>query len=193
MLELFKIEDVNRAASTFNPEKLLWINHETIKSLSGESLLKKADWHFKQVGIKISDTDVAEQALEIVKERTKTLVELVEQTRFFFQNVDEYDSLALKKWVKTATPEIMTEVLTRLTSITGWSAEAIHEVVQSTVDDLEIGFAKVAQPIRIAVTGSTQSPAIDQTLLVLGRETTLARIETAITQFEQVIAARQVS
>ena len=193
LLELFKIEDVNRAASTFNPEKLLWINHETIKSLSGESLLKKADWHFKQVGIKISDTDVAEQALEIVKERTKTLVELVEQTRFFFQNVDEYDSSALKKWVKTATPEIMTEVLTRLTSITDWSAEAIHEVVQSTVDDLEIGFAKVAQPIRIAVTGSTQSPAIDQTLLVLGRETTLARIETAITQFEQAIAARQVS
>ena len=191
LLELFRIEDVNRAASTFNPEKLLWINHETIKNLSGAELFKKSAWHFQQAGIQVNDKALAADALDLVKERAKTILELVEQVRFFFEDINEYDAAALKKWVKTATPDILTEVQTRLDALSDWSAEAIHHVVQSTVDDLEVGFAKVAQPIRIAVTGSTQSPAIDQTLLVLGRETSLLRIQQAITGFSDALQARQ--
>ena len=191
LLELFRIEDVNRAASTFNPEKLLWINHETIKSLSGAELFKKSAWHFQQASIQVNDKALAADALDLVKERAKTILELVEQVRFFFEDINEYDAAALKKWVKTATPDILTEVHTRLDALSDWSAEAIHHVVQSTVDDLEVGFAKVAQPIRIAVTGSTQSPAIDQTLLVLGREKTLLRIQQAITGFSDALQARQ--
>jgi len=191
LLELFRIEDVNRAASTFNPEKLLWINHETIKNLSGAELFKKSAWHFQQASIQVNDKALAADALDLVKERAKTILELVEQVRFFFEDINEYDAAALKKWVKTATPDILTEVHTRLDALSDWSAEAIHHVVQSTVDDLEVGFAKVAQPIRIAVTGSTQSPAIDQTLLVLGRETSLLRIQQAITGFSDALQARQ--
>ena len=191
LLELFRIEDVNRAASTFNPEKLLWINHETIKNLSGAELFKKSAWHFQQASIQVNDKALAADALDLVKERAKTILELVEQVRFFFEDINEYDAAALKKWVKTATPDILTEVHTRLDALSDWSAEAIHHVVQSTVDDLEVGFAKVAQPIRIAVTGSTQSPAIDQTLLVLGREKTLLRIQQAITGFSDALQARQ--
>jgi glutamyl-tRNA synthetase len=191
LIELFRIEDVNRSASTFNPEKLLWINHETIKSMAGELLVKKSAWHYAQEGINIVEEPLAEKAIDLVKERTKTLLELVAQTKFFFNDVQNYDAAALKKWVKTATPGILTEVLIRLENIPEWDAEALHHVVQSTVDDLEVGFAKVAQPIRIAVTGGTQSPAIDETLLVLGRETTLQRVRAAIPAFSEAIEARQ--
>jgi len=191
LLELFRIEDVNRAASTFNAEKLLWINHETIKSLSANELIEKAQWHFEQQGITIAKEPLAEPAIELVKERTKTLLELVEQTKFFFNDVEEYDPAALKKWVKTATPDILNEVFSRLESLSEWTAENLHHVVQSTVDDLELGFAKVAQPIRIAVTGGTQSPAIDLTLLVLGREMTLERVQQSIEGFQKVLQARQ--
>lgn len=191
LIDLFRIEDVNRAASTFNSEKLLWINHEKIKALSAKELITKSLWHYEQVGISIVDEALAEKAIDLVKERTKTLLELVEQTRFFFKDVEQYDVAALKKWVKTATPGILTEVLKRLESLPEWTAEALHHVVQSTVDDLEIGFAKVAQPIRIAVTGGTQSPAIDETLFVLGRETTIKRIDNAIAAFSKAIEARQ--
>ncbi len=191
LLELFRIEDVNRAASTFNPEKLLWINHETIKGLSGDALAKKAAWHFSQAGIDIAIEPLASQAIELVKERTKTLLELVSQTQFFFKEVETYDAAALKKWVKTATPDILSEVEKRLDALADWNAEALQQVVQSTVDDLELGFAKVAQPIRIAVTGSTQSPAIDQTLVVLGKEITMQRIRSAIPAFEAALAQRQ--
>ena len=191
LLELFNIEDVNRAASTFNSEKLLWINHEAIKALSGKELQAKSTWHFNQAGITIADEPLAEAAIDLVKERSKTLLELVEQTRFFFTELSDYDAASVKKWVKTATPEILTEVLQRLENLTDWENDKLQGVVQSTVDDLELGFAKVAQPIRIAVTGSTQSPAIDATLAVLGRETTLQRIRQAIPAFEAALAARQ--
>lgn len=190
LIELFKIEDVNRAASTFNPEKLLWINHETIMRLSGVDLVKKAAWHYQQADIDIQTEAQAEAVIELVKERSKTLIELVDQTRFFFQDVTEYDAGALKKWVKTATPDILQHVLTKLEAIDVWQAEAIQQVVQSTVDELELGFPKVAQPIRIAVTGSTQSPAIDETLFVLGKQVTLERISRAIPAFAEAIAVR---
>jgi len=191
LLSLFKIEDVNRAASTFNLEKLLWVNHETIKALSANDLQAKSAWHYEQVGITIADEPLAEAAIDLVKERSKTLLELVDQTRFFFTELSDYDPASVKKWVKTATPEILTEVLQRLEALGDWESDSLQGVVQSTVDDLELGFAKVAQPIRIAVTGSTQSPAIDATLSVLGRETSLQRIQQAIPAFEAALAARQ--
>lgn len=191
LLELFRIEDVNRAASTFNPEKLLWINHETIKALPGSALVEKAAWHFLQDGIKLDEQAKAAQVFDLVKERCKTLLELVQQSRFFFTEVSDYDAAAVKKFVKTDTPRVVQTVVERLQALTDWSPEALHQVVQSTVDDLEVGFAKVAQPIRIAVTGSTQSPAIDQTLEVLGREVTLQRLQAAIPAFEAALAARQ--
>ncbi len=191
LIDLFKIENVNRAASTFNPEKLLWINHETIKGLSGKELVKKAQWHFDKAGIDIANEPLAEQAIELVKERTKTLLELVDQTNFFFKEVEEYDAAAAKKWIKTASPDILRTVLAKLEAIDPWQESDLQDVVQSTVDELEVGFAKVAQPIRIAVTGSTQSPAIDQTLSVLGKDTSIARIKSAIDAFEALLAARQ--
>ena len=191
LLDLFRIEDVNRAASTFNPEKLLWINHETIKSTPARELIQKSAWHYAQSDIDIGSEPDAEQVIELVKERTKTLVELVEQTNFFFKDINEYDPLALKKWVKTATPDILKEVLKRLNELHEWDSESLKETIQSTVDDLELGFAKLAQPIRIAVTGSTQSPAIDETLFVLGKEESVKRIDIAIDAFSQVLKARQ--
>ena len=191
LIELFRIEDVNRAASTFNPEKLLWINHETIKKLSGEELISKAQWHLNAAKIDITDTDYAASVFDLIKEKSKTLVELVEQSQFFFDEVKEYDPAALKKWVKTATPDIMTEIIGRFEKISDWSAENIQVQVQATVDDLEVGFAKVAQPIRIAVTGSTQSPSIDQTLSILGKEQTMLRMEKALAVFKDALRARQ--
>lgn len=191
LLKLFKIEDVNRAASTFNREKLLWINHETIKALSASALMEKSAWHYQQAGIAIDDEPLAETVIDLVKERSKTLLELVQQTQFFFVAKIDYDAASVKKWVKTATPEILSEVVKRFEALNNWQAGDLQAVVQSVVDDLELSFPKVAQPIRIALTGSTQSPAIDATLAVLGRETSLKRIQQAIPVFEAAIAARQ--
>ena len=79
----------------------------------------------------------------------------------------------------------MSSLIDKFEGLSEWSAEQIQAQVQAVVDENEVGFAKVAQPVRIAVTGSTMSPSIDQTLTLLGREKSLARLKKGLTVFRQ--------
>ena len=188
LLELFKIEDVSRAPSTFNPEKLLWVNQEKIKALSAEALLKASQWHFEKAGLTVEPGEYAFKALALIKERCKTLIDVVEQSRWFFSNVNEYDSAAMKKWIKPNSDIYLSAFIDQLNSLDDWLPESIQGCVQSVVDEHGVGFAKVAQPIRIAVTGGTMSPSIDQTLAVLGREVSLQRLEAGLIAFSDKLS-----
>lgn len=179
MLELFAVEKVSRSAAAFDPEKLLWVNQEFIKSISLDELYQQAQWHFDQAGIDIANKDYAQQVFALIRERCKTLKELVANSQFFFAEVSEYDESQVSKHIKEQTPEIVSSLIDKLNALSEWQAEPIHEIVKSVVDEHQVGFAKVAQPIRIAVTGSTNSPSIDQTLALLGRETSIARLQKA--------------
>lgn len=190
LLELFKIEDVSRSPSTFNPEKLLWVNQEKIKALSPAELLAKSAWHFEQAGVNAPNDKHSEAAVALIQERCKTLKDVVEQTKFFFSDVDSYQEAALKKWIKPGSVELLASLCSKLEALSDWSAEHIQASVQAVVDENEVGFAKVAQPIRIAVTGGTMSPSIDQTLQLLGRDVTLARLSRANAEFESVLSNR---
>ena len=185
LLELFKVEDVSRSASTFNPEKLLWVNQEKIKALSPEQLLKESEWHFNKQELAVEPNEYSFAVVGLIQERCKTLLDVVDQSRFFFTEVSEYDPAAMKKWIKTASPQLLKELIAKLDSLDEWSADAIQAQVQAVVDENEVGFAKVAQPIRIAVTGSTMSPSIDQTLSLLGREKTMSRLSAGLVAFEK--------
>jgi glutamyl-tRNA synthetase len=183
LLEYFRIEDVNRSASTFNTDKLLWVNHEHMKAMDPAALVESAIWHYQQQDINIEEHSNAGEVVGLIRERAATLKELVSQSLFFFKEFKSYDEAAIKKNIREPSAELLTQVQHELESLTNWQAKDIHHVVQSIVDHNEVGFGKVAQPIRIAVTGSTQSPPIDQTLACLGRELTLQRIATAIMDF----------
>lgn len=188
LIELFKIEDVNRAASTFNPEKLLWINHERIKTMPLEDLLEKSVWYFQQQGVNIKEQSNALSVFALIQERSKTMLELVEQSQFFFKEVESYNETAVKKHIKPQTPEVMQHLIQGFKQVGDWTAENLHQVLQATVDELSVGFAKVAQPVRIAVTGNTVSPSIDQTLAILGRDVSLQRLEAAEHFFQKAVA-----
>ena len=186
LLKYFRIEDVNRSASTFNPEKLQWVNHEHMKAMEPAALVDAAVWHYDQQGIKIAEQANAADVVALIRERASTLVELVNQSLFFFREIESYDEAAIKKHIREASSDLLMQVQQGLEALSDWSAEDIHHIVQDVVDKNEVGFGKVAQPIRIAVTGSTQSPSIDQTLALLGREQTIQRIAAAITVFSEV-------
>ena len=188
LLALFKIEDVSRSPSTFNPEKLLWVNQEKIKALTPAQLLEKSQWHFKQAGLDVEVNDYSVSVVGLIQERCKTLIDVVEQTRFFFAEVDEYAPAAMKKWIKTASPDLLEALIEKLAALTEWSVEGIAVAVQAVVDENEVGFAKVAQPVRIAVTGSTMSPSIDQTLFILGREVSMQRLQSGLRAFKNKFA-----
>jgi len=188
LLDLFKIEDVSRSPSTFNPEKLLWVNQEKIKALTPAELLKESQWHFNQVGLNVDENEYSLAVIGLIQERCKTLLDVVEQTRFFFTDVTEYAPAAMKKWIKTASPDLLAALIEKLAALEAWTVDQIGVAVQAVVDDHEVGFAKVAQPVRIAVTGSTMSPSIDQTLFILGREVSMRRLESGLIAFKAKFA-----
>ncbi len=176
LLRLFKIEDVSRSPSTFNPEKLLWVNQEKIKALTPAQLLEASSWHFADAGLAQPVGTFSEEVVALIQERCKTLIDVVEQTRFFFNDVDEYDAAAVKKWVRPVSGDLLRALVSKLENVSDWSPSTIQASVQAVVDENEVGFAKVAQPVRIAVTGGTMSPSIDATLALLGRDKTLIRM-----------------
>ncbi|MGK0373860.1 MAG: glutamyl-tRNA synthetase [Arenicella sp.] len=190
LLELFKIEDVSRSPSTFNPEKLLWVNQEKIKALSPGLLLEKSAWHFANAGLEQPSGEYAESVVGLIQERCKTLIDVVDQTRFFFNQVETYDQAALKKWIKPVSPELVAALLVKLEALEQWTAEDVQASVQAVVDENQVGFAKVAQPVRIAVTGGTMSPSIDSTLELLGRDKSMQRLRAGLSAFESVLAER---
>ena len=190
LLELFKVEDVSRAPSTFNPEKLLWVNQEKIKALSPQELLEASQWHFAQAGLTVEANDYSHNAIALIQERCKTLLDVVEQSRWFFSAVSEYNAAAVKKWIKPGSDELLGSLISKLESLSEWTTDAIQASVQAVVDENQVGFAKVAQPVRIAVTGATMSPSIDQTLSQLGRDESLARLQAGHQEFVSQLAAR---
>lgn len=183
LLEHFSIEDVSRAASTFNPEKLLWVNQEKIKALPAKELLERSHWHFSQEGLDVVVDDYSVAVVGLIQERCKTLIDVVKQTRFFFSAVESYDEKAVKKWIKAGSSKLLSALIQKLDGLEDWQPESIHSSVQAVVDENEVGFAKVAQPVRIAVTGGTNSPSIDATLALLGREVSMSRLVAGLTFF----------
>ena len=183
LLTLFKVENVSRSPAAFNPEKLLWVNQEYIKGLDAETLLERTRPYFEQqsVFLEINDTNAA--IINLIKDRCKTLLDVVEQSRYFFSDVNEYDEAARKKWIKEGTVDLLSQTLEQINSLDDWRLEALHDVVKGVVENNEVGFAKLAQPLRIALTGSTNSPSIDATMHLLGKEVCRNRVAAAIDVF----------
>ncbi len=183
MIALFDIKDVNRAASTFNPDKLLWLNQQYIKSSDPAHVAHHLSWHLGRLGL---DPSAGPGLVEVVKaqqERAKTLVEMAANSVYFYREFDSYDEKAAAKNLKSDVLTPLRALLTRLSAI-DWTCEQIHQAVVETAESHELKLGKLAQPLRVAVTGGTVSPPIDQTVYLIGRERSLARLNRAIAHIE---------
>ena len=190
MLTKFDIKNVSRSASTFDYDKLMWVNQEIMKEMSSEQLLARARWYFEQEQIIVDDFQNSQDIVQLVRERCKTLIEIVEQSRFFFSEPEIFDDKALKKHIKTGTLEIINSLIESLDKLEVWTLENIKELLESVVKKHDVGFGKVAQPVRIAVTGSANSPSIDATLAILGKEKSIDRLKKSLEIFAQEISDR---
>jgi glutamyl-tRNA synthetase len=182
-IEAFDLHDVNKNPAAFDPEKLSWMNGEYIRALDPIAFNQLVRPHVETaVGRSLSD-DEWERFEEIsgdVQERTKLLPEAGEQVVFLFNDVEEYDE---KSWNKVMTKDGVADVLDGglavLTGLERWDTESIENALRALPDRLGIGVGKTFQPLRIAVTGSSVSPPLFESLAALGRIPTLARIEKA--------------
>jgi glutamyl-tRNA synthetase len=184
MIEKFDLADVNVSASTFNPDKLLWLNHQYIMNSDPQYVAQHLAWHMDTLGIDVSTGPALADVVKVQRERSKTLVEMALASRYFYQDFDHYDEKAAKKNFKADTASVLTELLHQFSEIADWQGEALHQMVLDTAERLELNLGKVAQPLRVAVTGAGVSPGIDVTLELLGRDKTLKRLENAINYIE---------
>ena len=182
MLAHFSIDDVNRAASTFNPEKLLWLNQQYLKTLPPEEVSEHLLWHFGQLDINPAEGPPLGEVVLALRERSRTLLEMAESARMFYEEFEAYDEKAVRKNFKGRAQEVLERLHAELSGVTEWNAETLHAVVTGAAESMELKLGKVAQPLRVAVSGGAVSPPIDLTLTLLGRERTLARITRAIGQ-----------
>ncbi len=180
MLALFDIKDVNTSASTFNPSKLLWLNQQYIMRSPPEHVAHHLSYHLGQRGV---DPDQGPDLVEVVRaqqERAKTLVEMADNSLFFYRDFEEYDPKAARKNLTPETAPVLEALRARLAGVEPWAREALHQAVLAVAEAAGLKLGKVAQPLRVAVSGGPVSPPIDVTLELLGRERTLARIDRAL-------------
>ncbi len=179
MIEFFEINAIHKSPAAFNNEKLLWLNQHYIKTSDPEYVATELAWHMQQLAI---ETAGGPSLVELVKaqgERVKTLREMAEKSRYFYAE-PEYNAEAVKKNI---TPDIipaLAAIKEGLAGLSSWDKETIHQLISDVAERLSLKLGKVAQPLRVAVTGDTISPSIDITLVLLGRGKTLARLQKFI-------------
>ncbi len=180
LIDYFGLEQVGKSAGVFNPEKLTWVNFQVLKATPPEELARLVVPFLERAGLPVpTDRAWLARAVATLRERAKTLVELAEMARFYL-----VDSVALAPAIaaKHLKPELMPAVddlAARLDALPAWDHAHIERAVQATLAAHGLALGKLAQPVRVAVTGGTVSPGIYEVLDVLGRERTLARLRAA--------------
>ena len=182
MIEAFDVKDLNKAAAAFNPEKLLWLNQQHLMRADPADVAPYLRAQLHRIGIETDDEALLEGVVRAQRERAKTLKEMAQNSCYFFTRDIELDLKAARKFLTAAEVPALEELRGRLAAFPEWSASALNGLLKALATELGVGLGKIAQPLRVAVTGSTVSPPIDLTLALLGREITLARLDAAIAQ-----------
>ncbi|TXH97462.1 MAG: glutamate--tRNA ligase [Rheinheimera sp.] len=180
LVELFDLSACNRAPSAFNTEKLLWLNQHYIRTSPVAHVAKHLQWHVEDQKLDISNGPSLEQLIAVQGERVKTLKEMIEVSRYFYEDFSTFEENAAKKHLRPVAAEPLKAVQAHLAALTEWTAETVHAAINSAAESLGLGMGKVGMPLRVAVTGGGNSPSLDVTLALIGKARCLARIDLAL-------------
>ena len=185
MIELFDIGQVNKAAAALNQDKLTWLNQHYLRDSNAERIAPLLEEKLIRLGVDVSGPPGLTELAEVQKERVKTIAEMAEQSRLFYEDFEEYDEAAAKKHLRPVVFEALRQVKESLAGLGSWDKEAIHGTINAVAEGRAMKFGKIAQPLRVAVTGSAVSPSIDVTLQLLGRDKVLSRLARALEVIER--------
>jgi len=191
MIEKFSLEGVGKSAGVFNTEKLLWLNQHYIKEASPEKLaellmpfLEEKYSHLTSSvngEVLSKDSDWLKSVIVTSQERSKTLVEMAEAMGFYFAESITYQEKAAKKILRPVAADILEEVLQFLEPLESFDPQTLDKVIRGFMEEKALKIVKVAQPIRVALTGGTASPGIFDVMALLGKTVVIERIRKAIT------------
>ncbi len=179
MIQYFDIKDVNKSASAFNPEKLLWLNQQHIMKAPVSVLAAGLREQLLLLGVDTNDQSLLEGVANILRERARTLKEMAQTGLYFFRDFEQFEEKAAKKNLTADAMPILAALGQALEALPDWKAQTVHEVISAVAAQFNVGMGKVAQPLRVAVCGTGVSPPIDTTVELLGRGRVLGRLQKA--------------
>jgi glutamyl-tRNA synthetase len=181
MIQLFDIADVNKSASRFDMTKLEWLNQQYLKSDDPLEIAPHFEWQLRAAGIDPAKGPDPVDVIVALRDRAKTLKDMADKASVWYGPLERYDEQAVAKHLKTATARPALEAVhAQLAEVPVWTVENVHAAIEAAAAAIGEGMGKVAQPLRVALTGTQVSPSIDHTTFLAGRDEALRRIEAAL-------------
>ena len=180
MIEYFSLDDINRSASSFNTDKLKWINQQYLMSLPLVNIVVLVGQRLAKINVEHQSGSDFENIVDLYRQRVSTINELADSILYYFQDFAEYDPKAAKKALRPVAMEPLALLRDRFSAVDNWEKANIHQIVEEITLELDINMGKVGQPLRVAVTGGSFSPPIDETVAMIGKTRTIERISRAI-------------
>jgi len=178
--QLFAIEDVNQKASRLDPAKLGWLNQHYLKTDDPADVAVHFAPQLVAHGFDLANGPNPADVVVALRDRVQTLREMAERAAVWYQPLTQYDEAAVAKHLVPAARAPLEGVRVQLAALGEWTVESVHGALQATGEALGLGLGKIAQPLRVAITGTQVSPSIDHTVFLAGREQALARIDAAL-------------
>ena len=180
MIELFDLKKVNKAPSAFNTSKLNWINQQYIQKADSNRLAKLLKTRLDVIKVTVPENIDLVKIVEMFKSRAVTINEMADSALFLFDEIQEYAPTAVKKVFKQSAIVPFETLIKKMTDISDWDNANLHDLIEDTVNELEVGFGKVGQPLRVALTGQSSGPANDEIMQVLGQDESINRTKNAL-------------
>jgi len=180
MIELFDLKKVNKAPSVFNTSKLNWINQQYIQQADSVRLADLLRKRLDVMNIDVSNSIDLVKVVDMFKSRAVTINEMADSALFLFNEINDYDEKAVKKVFKQSAVLPFETLINKMSSEQDWTNANLHGLIEDTVNELEVGFGKVGQPLRVALTGQSSGPANDEIMQVLGKQESINRTQNAL-------------
>ncbi len=180
LLDLFALEDCQRSGSVFDTTKLLWVNQQHMANQSDEELGQALSDALLANSVSVANGPSVSRVASVLKERAQSFAQMAEQADIFYKDSVELDEKAAKKQLRPVALPVLEAIHAKLSVQDDWQAASLKTLLESVAEEQEIGFGKIGQPLRVAITGAGASPDIGDTLELIGKNRSLARIATAI-------------
>ena len=189
LIEKFDLEHLGRSASMFDMDKLFALNSKHIQNKSPEELADPLLFHLKDLGINAKNDAFTQGVIQTLQPRSKTLVEMAQGAIFYYEDDVKFNEKATNKFLKPEIVTLLEKSADYIKDLEVYTQEELENVFKKIMEETNLKFGKIAQPLRVAITGSTVSPGIFEMLLALGKEKTISRIQSAIQMIKDSIAA----
>jgi len=178
MIKLFELNKIHRSPASFNHEKLLWLNRQYLKTLDPSSYKDELISIISNLGGVINNGPKIEDVINLQSAKANTLVEIANSCIFLYKDIENYDETSIQTYINKNILNILDDLKTNLSKIENWQPLDIKAIIKNLVKSNNLKFPELAQPIRLALTGTIVSPSIDQTIYLLGLDKTINRLES---------------